>query len=301
MPYEHLRFVRFTMKSGIVICLILFLTFSIADERVTEQHDIPFKGEEELDVGIEIGLGKLDLKSNGGGKYIMQSEITYSKELYKPEVVYKTVGKRGKLRLISKQIDKSRFWGHSKKSSSANVKNNYWCVSMIETIPTAYNIDLGLGRGILDFTNLKVNNLSLACGLSDVVVEFTKSNKERIRMLVIETGLGNVEAYGLGYANMDRFDVECGLGSTNLRFDGDLNRDVKGRITVGLGSVNIEIPEKYAVQIEAESSFLSSINFRGFREIEENVYRSKNWKSAKKRIYMIVEIGLGSVDIDWID
>lgn len=291
--------VKVFIKIIFSVCLSLFLAIAFAEDIVTEQHNIPYKGEEELDVGIEFSLGKLEIKSCQDNNYIMQSEITYSKELYKPSVQYKTIGNRGKLRLVSKQQEKSHHWGGSKKKSSS-LKNNHWRITLIETVPIAFNIEMGLGKGLLDFSGLRVNDLDLDCGLSDVVVEFSKSNKEKIRRLSIETGLGNVEANGLGYANLERFNIECGLGSTTLRFDGDLSKDVKGRIAVGLGSVNVKIPKDYAVQIEAQSSFLSSLNFNDFRRIDEDVYRSKNWENAEHRIFMIVEIGLGSVDVDWI-
>ncbi|MCD6205864.1 MAG: hypothetical protein J7L22_09395 [Candidatus Marinimicrobia bacterium] len=288
------------MKGSLLIGICLFAATALADDVVTEHHEIPYRGETELDVGIEFGLGHFELRGNRNDNFIMQAELQYSKELYKPEIEYKIVGDRGKLRLISHRDDDRSFWKHSKKSSG-DIKNNHWRVAMTERIPGAYDIDLGLGKGSLDFTGIKVSDLNLECGLSDVSMEFSEKNQERIHSLVIQTGLGNVEAIGLSNTNMDRFDVECGLGSTKLRFDGDLTRDVRGKITVGLGSVTIQIPKEYAVQIEAESSFLSSLNFSGFREVDENVYRSRNWKDADKRIYMVIEIGLGSVDIDWID
>jgi hypothetical protein len=281
------------------LCLLSVLTFS--EELITETHNIPYKGEEELDVSIEFGLGKLELRGSNNKKYIMQSEITYAKELYKPEIEYKTVGNRGKLRMTSRQTEDAKLWGRAKKGSESDIKKNHWNIAMTEQIPSIYDIELGLGKGVLDFTKIKVSDLNLECGLSDVVIEFNEANQERIRTLAIQSGLGNVEAVGLCNTNMDRFDVECGLGSTKLRFDGDTRRDLKGHITIGLGSVTIEIPKTYAVQIEAESSFLSSLNFNGFREVEEDIYRSKNWKEADQQIYIIIEIGLGSVDINWID
>jgi hypothetical protein len=289
------------MKRAIILCMCLSAVLLFAEEQITEQHNIPYQGEEDLDVDIEFGLGKLELRSSDNRKYIMQSEITYSKELYKPEVEYKTIGKRGKLRLVSRQSDDTKLWSHSKKSSQDDIKKNHWRVEMTEHIPTVYDIELGLGKGILDFSRIKVSDLNLECGLSDVIIEFNEANQERIHTLVIQTGLGNVDIIGLGNTNMDRFDVECGLGSTNLRFDGNLQRDIKGNITIGLGSVTIELPKDIAVQIEAESSFLSSLNFDGFREIDEDIYRSENWKSADQWMYIIIEIGLGSVDIRWID
>lgn len=288
------------MKGSLIIGICLLTVIAFADDMVTEKHEVPYRGEEELDVGIEFGLGRLELRGSNNKKYIMQAELQYSKDLYKPEIDYKTVGNRGKLRLVSHRDDDNKIWRRSKKGSS-DVNKNHWRVAMTEQIPSAYDIDMGLGKGTLDFTNIKVNDLNLECGLSDVVMEFSEQNTERIRALVIQSGLGNVEVIGLSNTNMDRFDVECGLGSTKLRFDGDLKRDVKGKITIGLGSVTVQIPEDYAVQIEAESSFLSSLNFDGFREVDENVYRSRNWKDTDKRIYMIIEIGMGSVDIEWID
>lgn len=288
------------MKKILFIVLLCSGISAFADDLVTERHSVPYKGEKELDVGIEFGLGELELRGNDNDKYIMQAEISYSKNIYRPEVRYQTVGDRGKLKLISHHDKYDSFWSRSRKGDS-DVKNNHWRVAMTKRIPTAYSIELGLGRGILDFTDIRVSDLSLECGLSDVQIEFAKSNPERIRNLVIQTGLGNVEATGLGNTNTERLSVESGLGSTKLRFDGESKSEIKGRLTVGLGSVTIEIPRDYAVQIEAESSFLSSLNFNGFREVHQNIYRSKNWKNSGQRIYLIIEIGLGSVDIRWID
>ena len=288
------------MKESLIIGICMFSVMALAGDMVTEKHDLPYKGEEELDVGIEFGLGRLELRGSDNKKYIMQAELQYDKDLYEPEIDYKTVGNRGKLRLISHRDEDHKIWSRSKKGSS-DVNKNHWQVAMTEQIPSAYDIDMGLGKGILDFTNIKVNDLNLECGLSEVIMAFTEQNSERIRALVIQSGLGNVEVTGLSNTNMDRFDVECGLGSTKLRFDGELKRDIKGKITIGLGSVTVQVPEEYAVQIEAESSFLSSLNFNGFREVDENVYRSRNWKNADNRIYMTIEIGMGSVDIEWID
>jgi hypothetical protein len=100
---------------------------------------------------------------------------------------------------------------------------------------------------------------------------------------------------------MERFNVECGLGTTELVFDGSLSQDIRGKIEVGLGSVIIEVPDNVAVEVRSQSSFLSSLNLHGFDRISENLYRSGNWETANKRIYLEIEVGLGSVDINWLD
>lgn len=294
---------RLQMRTKAIILIVLLTGILYSAEMKTERHDIPYKGEVELDVNIEFGLGRFMLKSMDDGRYLLKSQMSYIIDYLKPFVEYKVLGNRGRLHLYTESYE---IKGHSKdfkkyKNSYKEAKNNYWALEFNKNVPTAFDIEIGLGEGKMDFTDLMVNDLNLQCGLSDMLVEFNKDNKEQMRNLKIETGLGKVIVKGLGLSNMERFDVECGLGSTTLVFNGSLPRDVRGKISVGLGSVKIEMPDKFAVEIEAEKSFLSSLNLRGFDQVDDNLYRSGNWKTAKRKIYLIIEIGMGSVDIEWID
>ncbi|MCK9244498.1 MAG: toast rack family protein [Candidatus Marinimicrobia bacterium] len=290
------------MKLRIIILSVLFGTLLWAENVRTERHNIPLKDEEELDVNIGFGLGELELRSHDVDGYLLRSEMTYSHSYYKPNVEYKTLGNRGRLRMFTEKFDKYTIVGdRERKISREDRDQNRWRLEFTRKIPIYYSIDLGLGEGRLDFTDLRVRDLKLQCGLSDVTVLFEKDNKEILRSLNVGTGLGNVDVKGLGFANIERFNVECGLGSTELVFNGGIQQDIRGKVEVGLGSVNIKVPDDIAVEVRSESSFLSSLNLHGFDRISNNLYRSGNWKSAKKRIYMDIEIGLGSVDISWLD
>ncbi len=290
------------MKGKVAAVLMLCAAGLLARDIRVDNLDIPFKGEEELDVVIEFGLGNLELSRGTISDYLMKSIIEYDADIVKPVIDYKVLGNRGRLKMYTENFDETPFKGWKKRDRelSGDLRKNHWTLEFNRSVPTSFDIELGLGKGRLDFTDLKISDLSLECGLSDVVVEFRKRNDERIRNLSLEAGLGNVELFGLGFANIERFDVECGLGSTRLNFEGDITQNMKGRISVGLGSVAVEIPDNVGVEIEAESSFLSSLNLKDFDEIDEDVYRSENWRKTKYKIYMVIEIGLGSVDIDWV-
>jgi len=294
---------RVRMKVKVLFAVIILLTGVYADDLTVERHDIQYEGEKEIDVDIEFGFGQLDIMSGKSDDYILKSELSYYKDRYKPIVEYKRLGGKGKLRLYTEKFEKGAFFGLRKKDRgfSGDIGKNHWKLEFNRNVPSAFDISLGLGQGSLDFTDLRVNDLSLECGMSDVTIGFRKNNEEALRSISIETGLGSVEAKGLGYANMARLVVECGLGSTVLSFDGNLRQNVRGRVTVGLGSVEISVPKSVGVEIEAERSFLSSLNLDNFNEVDEDVFRSENWKEAKRKIYLVIEIGLGSVDIDWID
>jgi len=290
------------MKRKLIILLIFMIAVLSAEDYFTEHYDIPYKGEEELDVNISFGLGTLDLKSHDDPKYLVHSIMTYSQRIYMPIVDYKILGNRGRLKMSTEKYDESnKNDKRNLKSSQVNKELNKWHLEFSQKIPIYFAVDLGLGEGRLDFTDLRVRDLKLHCGLSDVNVIFRDKNQDNMRNMVIETGLGSVNVKGLSYANMERFNVECGLGTTELVFDGSLSQDIRGKIEVGLGSVIIEVPDNVAVEVRSQSSFLSSLNLHGFDRISENLYRSGNWETANKRIYLEIEVGLGSVDINWLE
>jgi hypothetical protein len=262
---------------------ILIMTIASAEEVITEQHDIPYKGEEELEVNIGFGLGEIELRGGDNPDFLLRSEMKYAKDFLRPIVEYKTLGNRGRLRLHTEKFNKGELTVNKKdRDLRSNRNQNHWRLEFTRRVPIYYSIELGMGSGQLDFTGQRVRDLKLECGLSDVQVDFQNENRETMRALEIGTGLGSVTIGGLGYANMERFNVECGLGSTDLVFNGNLQQDIRGKIEVGLGSVRIDIPDNIAVEVRAESSFLSSLNLHGFDRVGNNLYRSGNWRTAKK-------------------
>ena len=289
------------MKVTIVFLALAISLGLFAEELKHERHNIPLKDEKELDVKIEFGLGDLELKSGTTEGYILESEMTYSRDEFKPIVDYKVVGNRARLKLYTEE-DKGRDihfdFGKGKRKHGFSTEN-HWDLRFTNRLPISFDIEMGLGKGDLDFSGLRVSNFKLECGMSDVTVQFKDENAEDIRSFSIETGLGSLEAYGLGNTNMERFNVECGLGSTFLDFSGNFKHNAKGRVTVGLGSIEIIVPKDVGVEVEAERSFLSSISLEDFDEIDDNVFRSENWRDTKYKIYMVVEIGLGSININW--
>jgi len=286
-------------KRTLLIIATLACGVAFAGEVKRERYDFPYKGEKELDVSIAFGLGNLNLQSCADPNYILRSEMIYSEEQYRPIVTYKVLGNRGRLRLETKKEAKESWKKH--KQDFHTEDKNVWNLEFTTQVPSSYDIALGLGEGRLNFSKIPVQDLRLNCGLSDVKMQFDVSNPENLRMLNIGTGLGSVEIRGLGNANVERFDIECGLGSTEIYFEGSLKQDGFGKIRVGLGSVKIMMPDNIAVEVRAESSFLSSLDLRGFDRIGEKNYRSGNWSKAKHRIYLDIEVGLGSVEFRWLD
>ncbi len=290
-------------KSQILIAILIgMITLGFADKNEGfDRYDIPYKNEKRLEVDLDFAFGSLNIRPSENNDYIMRAGMNYSQKKLKPTFIYKTVNSKGKLNLgttNTKNYYSFKDFNRMKKDSETNI----WRLEFIKNLSTIYNIEFGAGEGDLDFSGMTIESMNFELAMGDVELFFNEPNKRKMKSMDIETGLGSFEARGLGYANISDFSLECGLGSSFLVFDGDFEGVLKGEVSVGLGSVDIEIPRDIAVEIRSESSFLSSVSFEDFDKIDSGLYRSENW-GTNTRAKMILEIavGMGSANITWID
>jgi len=76
------------------------------------------------------------------------------------------------------------------------------------------------------------------------------------------------------------------------------------RLEIGLGSADIILPRDVPIRVETENSnWLSSIDFHhdNLDEIDDGIYESNDFEDADTRIVLVIEVGLGSIDLYWKD
>jgi len=263
--------------------------FAGSDEVI--KKEIPLKKEKSLEVNMEMGLANLEVFA-GDPATLVFARVEYDPEKVKPVIDYQE-GVKGVLEIESLKK-------HRAKAGDFNKGDNDWQFAFSGRVPIDINLDLGLGEGDLDFSDLQISGLSVDAGLSELTITFNRPNKERIKKFSIDSGLGEFTAKGLLNANIESFQFSGGLGESTLCFTGKMQNSTEAKIEVGLGSVEILLEEGTPVKVYYEKSFLSSLDLQYFRKIEDNVYVSRNWDENAKNILIIdLEIGLGSVTIDW--
>ncbi len=280
----------------LVIGLVfLAYPFSFAREDDTEKINkkIELKGEKALTVEMDFGGGIIDLEKNDTGD-ILDAEIEYDPDKVEIDVDYRKIGGKGKLYLESEFEN-----GHL----DFDTDYNYWHLGFTDRVPIDFEIDIGACEAEFDFTGLRISNLNLDLGASSTEITFRKPNPERISIINIDVGASELKIEGLGNANFDRLSFDGGVGDFTLDFGGELKHKAYVDIDVGLGSLTILLPENIGVRIHEEGSFLSSfsIDTDGFDEVESKVYESQNFGKTEGALIFDIEIGLGSVEIEYID
>lgn len=180
-----------------------------------------------------------------------------------------------------------------------HLESSTWKLQFTDAVPIAFDIELGLGKADLDFTDLLVKDLTISTGASSVKLRIDKPNRKAIQNLTIEAGLSRFHAEGLCNANFNHMKFSGGVGTYSLDFGGKLEKEADVDIELGLGSLTITIPGDVGAKISYEKNWLSHFDFdkADFSEREENVYYSRNFRDASGRLNMHIEAGLGTVKI----
>lgn len=276
----------------VIVCFTFSITFAKKRHLEKIHKEIKFQGEKNLTVKIDFGGGVIDLEKNKLGN-ILDAEI----EEENPDEIdidYDKIGDKGELYLDSKS---------KLRHLDFDLDDNYWHLGFPDKIPISFEIDVGACEGEFDFTGLKIDNLDLDLGASSTEITFGKPNPERISKFNLDVGASELKIKGLGNANFDELSFDGGVGDFTLDFSGELKHKAYVDIDVGLGSLTILLPEDIGVRIRREGSFLSSfsIDEDEFEKVESNIYESDNFGKTEGELILDIEVGLGSVEIEYID
>ncbi|MCF7885594.1 MAG: toast rack family protein [Candidatus Marinimicrobia bacterium] len=286
----------------IIACFVTIIVLS-GEEQNVKRYDIPIEGLSESEIEIEFNLGSLEIRT-GNGKYLLRGAAIYSDDRLRPHIRHKKIGDRSKLHIYTEtnEFNKSinSVFDLFNKKDLDNVDNE-WKLEFTKNIPLEYSISMGMAEGQLDFSGQKITDMEIECGMGDVSINIDQPNPVEMRSFTVETGMGEFSGKGMGNLNPEKFTIDCGMGSTDISFDGKIKNDMEGEVSVGMGSVSIDLPRNIGAEVYSESSFLSNVDLDDFDKIDDSTYRSENWDDTVYRVYIKASVGMGSININWID
>jgi hypothetical protein len=262
---------------------------------------IPLGNERELKVTLEAGFGDIFV-SRGESHDILDAQADLSGISDIDHCVeYDVRDNVGYLNMSTDcNVEGEGSHHHGKSIHLDGLESRTWKVQFCDAIPSTYDVQLGLGKGEIDMTGLKVKDFSLSTGASSVDLKWDKPNPSEIQDMNIEAGVARFRAEGLCNARFHHLKFEGGVGSYTLDFAGTLDREVDADLEVGLGSLTIYIPEHMAARVVYEKSWISHISVdSGLREAdnEEDTYYTSSYHGAKGRINFHIDAGVGTVRI----
>jgi len=285
-------------KMNLLLSLTLLITPSIFAQdddcekyEVTDSYNFDTRQYKDLDISISYGLGELTIGPSDQ-KNEIEGSITYDKRRITPKITMESVSSSGVLS-IKTEKDKDKDPCRYKFKDFENELEFYFPPQ----IKTDLFLDFGVGDAEIDLTNIAITKLNINCGLSDVEIEINERNKVICKSVSIENGLGDLEIDGLGNLAAENIDINIGLGSAEIDLSGDRIYDTDINVDVGLGSLDMVLPNNTNIEVFVDASFLSSVDIYGLKQKKNKYWVTPNWDSDNPTISMDVNVGMGSVDI----
>jgi len=289
------------MKNKLIPITILAtaLLMGKSDNYKTLDYKYKVKKYDALRVYFDCSIGNLTMRSSNN-RYIITGNIEFNSSLSTPIVgltnknnisrldikikPYKANNNDNNKSLINSLID----------DGNDNYKINF---QMPTKMSTDMNLNFGLGKVDLDFSGLRISQLVMDCGLSDVTLVNTKSNIISCEKIYIATGIADFNSLGLGNFNASNYIFDVGMGSAEIDMSGSANKDSNLDINVTVGSLELKLPTNTNIELIINKNMLSSVNVKGLISSGDGEYKSrknqKRWATMKAEVY----VGVGSVDI----
>lgn len=282
------------MKKAIALATIatLFLTsaiFASTPKHISKKIDA--EGAERLVIEADLAAGEFTISARDMEEAAVV-EIDYNPRHVDNEISYDVSRNTGYLALESSLRRRNRL----------DIDDNLWDIVLSKRYPTTLSMEIGASDADIDLGGVPIEELIIEFGAASGVLEFSSVNPIRLKEITIEAGVSSLDMISIGNANFDEFRFEGGIGSFDLDFRGEYKGESRIEIEIGLGSADIILPRGIPVRIETENdNWLSSIDIhnRDLDIFDDGIYESDDFEDADTRIVLILEVGLGSVDVFW--
>jgi hypothetical protein len=243
------------------------------------------RGIENVQVDVEYGAGRLTVRSVDDG-LLYRMNLRFDEDAFEP--VAELDGTR--LQLGVESIRRNmRVRSH---------RGGELDLELARGVPMDLDLEFGAVRAEIDLGGLWLTDLDLSTGASESTVDVSEPNPERIGTASFEVGAAEFTARRLGNLNADRIQIDAGVGSLTLALDGEWRRDAEVAIDMGIGSLELILPEGLGVRLRKDS-FLTSLDSEGLVK-RGNVYESVDYDEAEYRVTIDLDAAFGSVTVDWI-
>jgi len=119
-------------------------------------------------------------------------------------------------------------------------------------------------------------------------------NAEPIWNMNFDIGAAAID-FDLSPYKISTMKLDMGAASLELKL-GDKFPETMLDIDAGASSIEILVPDSSGCEIKADVS-ISSKDFKGFKKIHSDLYRTENFDNAKNKIYIRLDAGVSSIEV----
>ena len=274
-----------------ILCLILFQLLTGNTEHLTINESTFWL--KKIKANIDFSGGLITIKASDSSNNI-NGFIEFNPELFQPNLKFTSISRTGILDLST------NFEFDLNLGKQNNDYGNKAEILLPTSIPINFNLDYSLSTIEMDLDKIEVSSFNFDLGLGSAILDFGNKLQSDCNYITVDVGMGSATIKNIGNLECDETKIECGMGSMLLDFSGEIYKNRDYDISVGMGSVEIQIPNDVNVLFKTDQSLLSNLELENMDLIKTNVYRNEKFDKDKPTLIFNCSIGLGSITLNWI-
>jgi hypothetical protein len=257
---------------------------------LVESHRLDRRDPVELSVDFAVGRFRLGPTE---GPQLYRVSLTYLEEHFEPDVSYDP--EEGSLHV-------SLEGQHGRNVNLKDMHDTRQRLDLLISpeVPLTADLKLGAVEADIELGGLRLEDATLHTGASRTTVRFSAPNRAACNDLTLEVGAAEFEVVGLGHSRCRSVNLKGGVGQITLDFSGqwEAGSEMEVSAEVGLGDVNLRVPETVGVQVNVDR-FLVSLHLDGFTK-RGSTWVSDGFDRARSHLIVDVNAAFGSVGVEWI-
>jgi len=241
--------------------------------------------DQQVHVSVEYGVGRFSVRSVGEG-LLYRMNLRFDEDRFQPVAEYSNHN----LALGVESIRRSRMRGNRESGELE--------LELARGVPMDLDLEFGAVHAELDLGGLALTDLDLSTGASESTIDISEPNRERMETARFEVGAAEFEVHRLGNLNAERIEFDAGVGSLVLWLDGEWQRDARLSVDMGLGALELHVPEGLGIQLRKDS-FFTALDSEGLVK-RGDTFESLDWNDADHRVTIDLDAAFGSVKVVWI-
>jgi hypothetical protein len=275
------------MRNGVVMMGLIagMLPAAAAAQLRTVSMSRQIEDAGEVQVSVEYGAGEFTVRSIDNG-LLYRMNLEYDEDRYEPVAEYAD-------HELDVGIESIRD-GFGRRNRDGGRLD----LELARGVPMDLDLEFGAVRADVDLGGLALTRLDLSTGASESTIDVSEPSTGAMEVARFEVGAAEFTARRLGNLNASRIEVDAGVGSLTLWLDGEWRQDARVAIDMGLGSLELRVPEGIGLELRKDS-FLTSLDSEGLVKRGE-VYQSLDWAEASRRVTVDLDAAFGSVKVVWV-
>jgi hypothetical protein len=249
------------------------------------------RGEAHLDVAVEFASGTFRLHP-GSQNQLYRIDAMYDEDSFESTTRFDAGATQLQIGITPRDLREG--------PKIDDESPQYLDVALSTAVPLSLDLKFGAAQSAIELGGLSIRRVNIKTGATSSSIGFDRANQIACEALEIAVGAAELVAEGLGYARCQTIKLAGGAGEVTLDFTGrwDDTFVTSAEIMMGLGVLNLRIPEDVGVELRMSRLF-ASFDRERFEKRGAN-WVSTNYDQARATLQLHIRAVLGEVNVEWI-